>query len=63
MAQLTSDVTYEQLKQIGDWHLTEEAEHGGIGERDREPRHLFRREGRTAASDALLAGRASRRER
>jgi hypothetical protein len=24
MAQLTSNVTYEQLKRIGDWHLTEE---------------------------------------
>jgi hypothetical protein len=25
MAQLTSNVTYEQLKRIGDWYLTEEA--------------------------------------
>ncbi len=25
MAQLTPDVTYEQLKRIGDWQLTEEA--------------------------------------
>jgi Tn3 transposase DDE domain len=35
MAQLTSNVSYEQLKRIGDWHLTEEAQRlGGIGERD-----------------------------
>jgi Tn3 transposase DDE domain len=26
MAQLTCNVTYEQLKRIGDWHLTEEAQ-------------------------------------
>jgi Tn3 transposase DDE domain len=26
VAQLTSNVTYEQLKRVGDWHLTEEAQ-------------------------------------
>ena len=32
MAQLTSDVTYEQLKRIGDWHLTEEAQRSALAE-------------------------------
>jgi TnpA family transposase len=30
MAQLTSNVTYEQLKRIGDWHLTEEAQRSAL---------------------------------
>jgi hypothetical protein len=32
MAQLTSDVTYDQLKRIGDWHLTEEAQRSALAE-------------------------------
>src|SRR4029077_15599144 len=32
MAQLTSNVTYEQLKRIGDWHLTEEAQRSALAE-------------------------------
>jgi len=31
MAQLTSDVSYEQLKRIGDWHLTEEPQRKRVG--------------------------------
>jgi hypothetical protein len=45
MAQLTSDVSYEQLKRIADWQLIDrggpEERLGAIGERDRGPRHLF----------------------
>jgi TnpA family transposase len=56
MAQLTSDVTYEQLKRIGDWHLTEEAQQrsalaelvSAIADLDTSSRWG---EGRTAASD------------
>ena len=62
MAQLTSDVTYEQPKRIGDWHLDRggAAERpGGIGERDRGPRHLFtlgrRRDRRTATGKRFVA--------
>ena len=32
MAQLTSDVTSQQLKRIGDWHLTEEAQRSALAE-------------------------------
>ena len=32
MAQLTPDVTYEQLKRIGDWQLTEEAQRSALAE-------------------------------
>ena len=32
IAQLTSDVTYEQLKRIGDRHLTEEAQRSALAE-------------------------------
>jgi len=31
MAQLTSDVSYEQLKRIGDWHLTKEPQRKRVG--------------------------------
>jgi TnpA family transposase len=55
MAQLTPDVTYEQLKRIGDWQLTEEAQRsalaelvGAIAGLDTSSRWG---EGRTAASD------------
>jgi TnpA family transposase len=55
MAQLTPDVTYEQLKRIGDWQLTEEAQRsaladlvGAIAGLDTASRWG---EGRTAASD------------
>ena len=55
MAQLTSDVTYEQLKRIGDWHLTEEAQRSALAELVCAITDLdtFSRwgEGRTAASD------------
>ena len=41
MAQLTSDVSYEQLKRIADWQLIDrggpEERLGAIGERDRGP--------------------------
>ena len=30
MAKLTPDVTYEQLKRIGDWQLTEEAQRSAL---------------------------------
>ncbi len=53
--QLTPDVTYEQLKRIGDWQLTEEAQRGALAELvgaiaglDTSSRWG---EGRTAASD------------
>ena len=32
MAQLIPDVTYEQLKRIGDWQLTEEAQRGALAD-------------------------------
>lgn len=32
MAKLTPDVTYEQLKRIGDWQLTEEAQRSALAE-------------------------------
>src|SRR6201997_4548012 len=32
MAQLTSDVTYEQLKRIADWQLTEEAQRSALAQ-------------------------------
>jgi TnpA family transposase len=32
MAQLVPDVTYEQLKRVGDWQLTEEAQRSGLAE-------------------------------
>jgi hypothetical protein len=32
MAQLTSNVTYEQLKRIGDWHLTEESQRSALAD-------------------------------
>jgi len=55
MAQLTPDLTYEQLKRIGDWQLTEEAQRsalaelvGAIAGLDTSSRWG---EGRTAASD------------
>jgi TnpA family transposase len=55
MAQLTSDVTYEQLKRIGDWHLTEEAQRSALAElvsaiADLDTSSRWG-EGRTAASD------------
>jgi hypothetical protein len=55
MAQLTPDVTYEQLKRIADWQLTEEAQRSALAELvgaitglDTSSRWG---EGRTAASD------------
>ena len=55
MAQLTSDVTYQQLQGIGDWHLTEEAQRSALAELVCAITDLdtFSRwgEGRTAASD------------
>jgi TnpA family transposase len=55
MAQLTSDVTYEQLKRIGDWHLTEEVQRSALAElvsaiADLDTSSRWG-EGRTAASD------------
>ena len=55
MAQLTSDVTYDQLKRIGDWHLTEEAQRSALAElvstiADLDTSSRWG-EGRTAASD------------
>jgi TnpA family transposase len=55
MAQLTSDVTYEQLKRIGDWQLTEEAQRSALAELVNAIADLDTSsrwgEGRTAASD------------
>ena len=55
MAQLTSDVTYEQLKRIGDWQLTEEAQRSALAELVNAIADLDNSsrwgEGRTAASD------------
>ena len=55
MAQLTSDVTCDQLKRIGDWHLTEEAQRSALAElvsaiADIDTSSRWG-EGRTAASD------------
>jgi Tn3 transposase DDE domain len=55
MAQLTSDVISEQLKRIGDWHLTEEAQRSALAElvsaiTDLDTSSRWG-EGRTAASD------------
>src|SRR6516164_4092186 len=61
MAQLTSDVTYQQLKRIGDWQLTEEAQRSALAElvsAIADPRHLFtlgRRQNRGKRRAALLA--------
>ena len=55
MAQLTSDVTYEQLKRIGDWQLTEDAQRSALAELVNAIADLDTSsrwgEGRTAASD------------
>ncbi|MGO9062918.1 MAG: transposase [Candidatus Binataceae bacterium] len=55
MAQLTPDVTYEQLKRIGDWQLTEEAQRSALAELVGAIAGLYTAsrwgEGRTAASD------------
>jgi TnpA family transposase len=55
MAQLTPDVTYEQLKRIGDWQLTEEAQRSALAELVGAIAGLDTAscwgEGRTAASD------------
>jgi TnpA family transposase len=55
MAQLTSDVTYQQLKRIVDWHLTEEAQRSALAElvsaiADLDTSSRWG-EGKTAASD------------
>ena len=55
MAQLTSDVSYEQLKRIADWQLTEEAQRSALAElvsaiADLDTSSRWG-EGRTAASD------------
>jgi hypothetical protein len=55
MARLTSDVTYDQLKRIGDWHLTEEAQRSALAQLVSAIADLDTSlrwgEGRTAASD------------
>jgi Tn3 transposase DDE domain len=55
MAQLTSDVAYDQLKRIGDWHLTEEAQRSALAQLVSAIADLDTSlrwgEGRTAASD------------
>ncbi len=55
MAQLTPDVTYEQLKRIADWQLTEEAQRSTLAELVGAITGLDTSshwgEGRTAASD------------
>jgi hypothetical protein len=55
MAQLTPDVTYEQLKRIADWQLTEEAQRNALAELvgaiSGLDTSLRWGEGRTAASD------------
>jgi Tn3 transposase DDE domain/Squalene-hopene cyclase N-terminal domain len=55
MAQLTSNVTYEQLKRIGDWHLTEESQPSALADlvsaiTDLDTSSRWG-EGKTAASD------------
>jgi Tn3 transposase DDE domain len=55
MTQLNSNVTYEQLKRIGDWHLTEEEQRCALAElsaRSRTSTPSARwGQGKTAASD------------
>ena len=55
MAQLTSDVTYEQLKRIGDWQLTRDTQRGALGVVVKAlaglDASLYWGEGKTSASD------------
>ena len=55
MAQLTSDITYEQLKRIGDWQLTRDTQRGALGVVVKAlaglDASLYWGEGKTSASD------------